>query len=119
MSFRYILHGITNDVQLLKENFTVLLVVHLQFSSGHYIGFPCAPWRSVHIDTISPLQGQPVLIRRMRGRSIYDIIKTEVEEETGVLPVVSLIESLVPKAASLIKGGDPNLRVFNGSWYMP
>ena len=110
-ALRYILHGIINEVKDLREKFTVLLVIHLQFSSGHYIGFPCAPWRSVHIDTISPLQGQPILIKRMRGRSIYDIVKTEVEEETGILPVVPLIESLVPKAASLIKGGDPERSV--------
>ena len=92
-----------------KCKFNVLLIIHLQFASGHYIGYPSEPWRGVHIDTISLQQGlQPMMIKLMRGRSIYQIVKTEVEEDSGILPLTDLIESLVPKAASLIKEGDPD-----------
>ena len=109
---RYILHGMINEMSSQRERLTVLMIIHLSFSSGQYVGIPCSPWRSVHIDTISPLQGQPIMISRMRGRKICDIIKAEVEEEEpGVLPLVPLVKSLVTKAASLIKGGNPERSV--------
>ena len=108
---RYVLHGMINEIESQRDKckFNVLLIIHLQFASGHYIGYPSEPWRGVHIDTISLQQGlQPMMIKLMRGRSIYQIVKTEVEEDSGILPLTDLIESLVPKAASLIKEGDPD-----------
>merc|ERR1719347_2352427 len=98
-SARYILHGMIHEVAGLRSQYNVLLIIHLSFSSGHYIGYPCQPWRWVHIDTISPQHGlQPMMIKLMRGRSIYEIVKSEVEEQNGVIPLTALIESIVPKA---------------------
>ena len=87
-------------------------IIHKYFGSGHYIGYPCSPWRNVHIDELRCQHGvQPMMIKKMRGRSITEIIKTEVEEELGVMPLTEIVDSCVPKAASLIKGGDPNRSV--------
>ena len=52
-----------------------------------------------------------MMIKKMRGRSITDIIKIEADEELGILPLIEIVESCVPKAASLIKGGDPSRSV--------
>ena len=67
-----------NEVGFLDDKLNVVMIIHLQFASGYYIGFPCEPWRSVHIDTISPQQ--PMMIRFMSRRSIFQIVKAEVED---------------------------------------
>eukprot|EP00923_Selenidium_pygospionis_P053798 GHVN01093709.1.p1 GENE.GHVN01093709.1~~GHVN01093709.1.p1 ORF type:complete len:2403 (+),score=325.49 GHVN01093709.1:991-7209(+) len=119
-STRYIIHGIINEVGEADQGtsgtgngraakrFNVVMIVRLQFSSGQYVGYPAEPWKSVHIDTISTHQGhQPMKVCSMRGRSIYDIFNTEVEQQGQGFPLLALIESVLPKAASMVKGGNP------------
>ena len=113
-SARYIIHGYINTIKTMKNSpkFDIFIVMHIPFGSGHYIGYPCSPWRSVHIDELRSQHGvKPMMIKTMRGRSVAEILKTECVEDVGILPLVALVETCVPKAASLIKGGDPSRAV--------
>ena len=93
-----------------ETNFNLLLVVHLpRVAGGCYYGYPGRPWKSVHIDELRSLQEEiPMRIDLLKDRSIYEILKAEVEDEMGVLSLDKLVECVIPKAASMIKG--TNLR---------
>merc|ERR1719312_773667 len=94
-----------------KANFNLFLVIHLPRGSC-FAGYPSQPWRSVHIDELRSQHGiQPMQIKLMKDRSIHDIVKAEVEDGDGIVSVDALIESMVPKAASMIKGGNPTRTV--------
>merc|ERR1712016_183989 len=70
-----------------QTNFTVLLVIHLpRVAGGCHSGYPGFPWKSVHIDELRSLQREvPMSIQHLKGRSIYQILKSEVEDEIGAL----------------------------------
>ena len=107
---KYIIQGLIMKMTK-RANFNLFLVIHLPRGSS-YAGYPSQPWRSVHIDELRSQHGiQPMQIRMMKDRSIHEIVRTEVEDEIGVIPVDILVESMVPKAASMIKGGNPNRTV--------
>ena len=52
-----------------------------------------------------------MMIKRMRGRSVTNILKMEADDDIGIVPLSQLVESVVPKAVSLIKGGAPERSV--------
>eukprot|EP00090_Calanus_glacialis_P031123 TRINITY_DN5102_c0_g1_i8.p1 TRINITY_DN5102_c0_g1~~TRINITY_DN5102_c0_g1_i8.p1 ORF type:complete len:2193 (-),score=498.77 TRINITY_DN5102_c0_g1_i8:57-6239(-) len=102
---KYIIQGMI--MKMTKQtNFNLFLVIHLPRGSS-YAGYPSQPWKSVHIDELRQQGIHPMQIKMMKDRSIYEIVKSEVEEEIGVISIQVLVENMVPKAASMIKGGNP------------
>eukprot|EP00092_Neocalanus_flemingeri_P023314 GFUD01025278.1.p1 GENE.GFUD01025278.1~~GFUD01025278.1.p1 ORF type:complete len:2291 (+),score=510.26 GFUD01025278.1:413-6874(+) len=103
---KYIIQGIIMKMTK-RQNFKMFLVIHLPRGSS-YVGYPSQPWSCVHIDELRSQHGiHPMQIRMMKDHSIYELVKSEVEEEIGIVSVEVLVESMVPKAASMIKGGNP------------
>ena len=102
---KYLIQGMAQK-WIGQTNFTVLLVIHLpRVAGGCHSGYPGFPWKSVHIDELRSLQREvPMSIQHLKGRSIYQILKSEVEDEIGALAVDKLVESVVTKSASMIKG---------------
>ena len=96
-----------------QTNFCVLLVIHLpRVAGGCHSGYPGFPWQSVHIDELRSLQREiPMSVQHLKGRSIYQILKSEVEDEIGVLAVDKLVESVVTKSASMIKGDNAQRQI--------
>ena len=107
---KYMIQGLAQKWNSLTE-FTILLVIHLpRVAGGCHSGYPGFPWLSVHIDELRTLQREvPLSVQHLKGRSIHEILKSEVEDEMGVLSVDKLVESVVTKSASMIKG-DPTHR---------
>jgi hypothetical protein len=89
-----------------RASFDLLLVIHLpRVAGGCYSGYPGSPWQSVHIDELRSLQQEmPMRMDLLKNRSIYEILKSEVDDEIGVVSFDKLTESVIPKAASMIKG---------------
>ena len=96
-----------------QTSFSVLLVIHLpRVAGGCHSGYPGFPWQSVHIDELRSLQREiPMSVQHLKGRSIYQILKSEVEDEMGLLAVDKLVESVVTKSASMIKGGNAQRQI--------
>ena len=109
---KYMIQG-TAQKWASQTSFSVLLVIHLpRVAGGCHSGYPGFPWQSVHIDELRSLQREiPMSVQHLKGRSIHQILKSEVEDDMGVLAVDKLVESVVTKSASMIKGDNAQRQI--------
>ena len=106
---KYVIQEVTRDLSV-NCQVSIVLVVHVpRVAGGCHVGFPGQPWNCIHIDELrTPESRHQMKVQAMRNRSIFQLIEGEVDHENGILSVEDLLDSVVPKAASMLKGGQPS-----------
>ena len=98
-AFRFLIQRAVQDSDLSKP-FCIVIILHIERVGGgsNFLGMCGQPWACVHIDELQ--RGSP-------GRPIIDIGKLcrgDIKEalQNGSVPVKSLIQECVPRAASMV-----------------